>query len=124
MSEKGNAILLRARQQFRQLRTVECLRKVEVPEWDCTIYYWPVRDLTERLAVEEHIRIGADRTYADLMRLHTAQVCHRARDEQGFRLFSDEDATALADTYPKVVERVSTEMGLGDGLTLEEAEKN
>jgi hypothetical protein len=124
MSEKGNAILLRARQQFRQLRTVEGLKRIEVPEWECSIYYWPVRDLEERLAVEQHIRIGADRTFADLMRLHTAQVCYRARDEQGFRLFTDEDAKALADTAPKVVERVSSEMGLGDGLTLEEAEKN
>lgn len=124
MSEKGNAILLRARQQFRQLRTVESLKKIEVPEWDSTLHYWPVRDLEERLAVEQHIRIGGDRTFADLMRLHTAQVCHRARDELGFRLFTDEDAKALADTYPKVVERISSEMGLGDGLTLEEAEKN
>jgi hypothetical protein len=124
MSQKGNEILLRARQQFRNTRQPEHLRKIHVEEWDADIYYWPTRDMAERLAVEEHILFGAGRTAANLLRLSIAQVAHRARDEFGNRLFSDEDAVALADTHPDVVQRISLEMGLGDDMSVEVAEKN
>jgi hypothetical protein len=124
MSQKGNDILLRARQQFRDTRVVETLRKIAVPEWGTDVYYWGVRDLSERLATEQFIKFGQDRTMADLRRLHNANVIARARDERGERLWSDADAEALADTQQAVIERVSLEMGLGDGLTIEAAEKN
>jgi hypothetical protein len=124
MSKKGDEILLRARQQFRNTRTVETLRKIHVAEWATDIFYWPTRDMAERIAVEEHIRINGDRTAADLRRFHLAQVVHRARDVMGERLFTDDDAAALGDTHPEVLGRISSEMGMGDGLTLEEAEKN
>jgi hypothetical protein len=123
MSEKGNAILLRARQKFGVTRVVETLRKIEVPEWDATIYYWPVRDMNERLATEQHIKF-ADRTMADMRRLNMASVLSRARDERGERLFSDADETALSDTDQDVVARIAGQMGLGEDLTIEEAEKN
>jgi hypothetical protein len=124
MSQKGNEILLRARQQFRNTRTVETLKKIPVPEWETDVFYWPTRDMAERVAIEEHIRISGDRTLADLRRFHMAQVTHRTRDEFGNRLFSDSDVEALADTHPEVIQRVSLAMGMGDGLTLEVAEKN
>jgi hypothetical protein len=124
MSAKGDAILLRARQKFGNARVVETLKKIEVPEWGAAVYYWPVRDMEERLAIEQHIRLGGERTMADLGRLHLAQVTYRARDEQGFRLFSDADTEALAKTAPEVLQRVSMQMGLGDGMTVEVAEKN
>jgi hypothetical protein len=124
MSQKGNDILLRARQQFRNVRVVETLRKIAVPEWETDIYYWPVRDLVERLATEQFIKFGQDKTMADLRRLHNANVLSRARDERGERLFSDADEAALADTQQAVIERLSLDMGLGDGLTIEDAEKN
>jgi hypothetical protein len=124
MSEKGNAILLRARQKFGVTRVVETLRKIEVPEWEATVYYWPTRDLSERLASEQFVKFGADRTMADLRRLNLANILTRARDERGERLFSDADEAALADTHQDVIARISGEMGFGDGLALEEAEKN
>jgi hypothetical protein len=124
MSAKGNAILLRARQQLCDARTVEKLRKVHVPEWETDIFYWPTRDLPERLAVEQYIKFGTDRTMADLRSLHIANVVARARDEMGNRLFSDEDADALGKTPQTVVEQISVQIGLGDGLTVEVAEKN
>lgn len=124
MSAKGDEFLLKARQQFRATRTAETLRKIAVPDLGMDVYFWPTRDLVERLAVEQHIKVGADRTMADLGRLHFAQVLHRARDEFGNRMFGDEQEGALADTSPTLIERISLEMGMGDGLTLEIAEKN
>jgi hypothetical protein len=56
--------------------------------------------------------------------LHIANVVARARDEMGNRLFSDEDADALGKTPQTVVEQISVQMGLGDGLSVEVAEKN
>jgi hypothetical protein len=124
MSAKGDAILLRARQKFGNARVVETLKKIDVPEWEAEVYFWPIRDMDERLAIEQHIRINGDRTLADLGRFHLAQVTFRARDEQGFRLFNDAQAEALAKTHPEVIQRISVAMGMGDGMTLEVAEKN
>lgn len=123
MSKKGDDALLRARQQFRSLRTTETLKAIEVPEWGITVHYWPTRSVEERLATEKHIRFG-ERTKADLTAFHVAQVVHRSRDEQGFRLWTDDEAKAFEDTHPAVLERISLQMGLGDEPTIEDAEKN
>lgn len=122
MSEKGNAFLLKARQQFRDRRIVETLRSIEVPEFG-RIFYWPVRSRDEMVATERFIRFG-ERTKADLTEFHLAQVLHRSRDEFGNRMFADADETALADVDPGLLERISLQMGLGNEPTVEDAEKN
>lgn len=126
MSDKGNAILTHARQQFRDQRTVETLRKLEVPEWNnTTIYYWRARDVTERLAIDKHIVISGDRTVAQMVEFYAATVCQRARDERGNRLFSDSDEDGIRDTDPQVLQKIALAMGLGgDSPSVEEAEKN
>lgn len=116
-------LLLRARSHFRAARTTETLRKVSVPEWDADLYFWPEMSLEERKAVYAHIRAG-ERTLADLQACALTQVLMRARDAYGTRLFSDADAAALADTDPTVLLRISNEMGLGAGLSVETAEGN
>jgi hypothetical protein len=120
---RGDEILLRARQAFSELRQPETLRKIEVPEWGAVVYYWPSRSMEERRGCEQYIRLGDRSSYADLTAYHAAQVCFRARDEFGQRLFRDDQEAAIAQTHPEVIARISSEMGLGDGMTLEEAEK-
>ena len=119
----GKEILLRARSHFRAARTVETLRKIEVPEWETAVHYWPEMSFEERKAVYAHIR-AKDRTFADMQACALTQVLMRARDAYGTRMFSDEDETALADTDPAVLLRIGNEMGFGTGLTVEDAEGN
>lgn len=117
-------LLLKARQHFRAARTVETLRKIEVPEWGETVHYWPEMSLDERRAVYAHIRAGDERTLADMTAAALTQVLWRARDAHGMRLFKEEDAAALADTDPRVLERISAEMGFGVQATVEDVEGN
>ena len=117
-------LLLKARTHFRAARTVETLRKIAVPEWDTEIHYWPEMSLDERRAVYAHLRMGDERTIADFVEASLAQVLARSRDANGARLFGDDDEQALRDTDPKVLQRISTEMGFGSGLSVEDAEKN
>lgn len=120
----GKDILLKARSHFRAARTVETLRRIVVPEWDTEVYFWPEMSVEERRAVYAHIKMGTERTFADLSAAALTQVLWRARDAHGNRLFSDADAAALADADPKVLERIGGEMGFGSGLSVEDAEKN
>ena len=125
MSKKD--VLLKARSHFRGSRTVEALRKVEVPEWDTEIFYWPEMSVAEKRAVFAHLRVASglvDIPVDGLIEASVTQVCLRARDAFGNRMFSDEDEEALRDTDPNVLQRISNEMGFGSQPTLEDAEKN
>lgn len=120
-------ILLAARQHFRRARTTDALQKIDVPEWGCEVYYWPEMDVEEKRAVFRHLRMvggSVEIPLGDLVDAAITQVCLRARDAFGNRLFSDEDAKALADTDPEVLQRVANEMGYGSRVSLEDAEKN
>ena len=119
----GQDILRKARATFRAARTVETLRKISVPEWETEIFYWPEMSVEERLAVYAHVKVSAERTLADVVKMALAQVQWRARDAHSNRLFTDEDEAALADTDPAVLQRISSEMASGDVGTVEDAEK-
>jgi hypothetical protein len=123
----GADILSRARAHFRNARTVETLRKIAVPEWGCDLHYWPEMSLEESREVGRHIRLAAGRmeiTAGDLAEAAVTQIVHRARDQNGLRLFTDEDVTAIRDTDPRVLQRIASEMGWTSGATLEDAEGN
>ena len=127
MSKAGNEILLRARSQFRATRTVESLQKIPVPEWGTEVYYWPEMSVDEKRAVYRHLRTGDNglEISADAMlSAAVTQVCIRARDAFGERLFSDDQEEDLRDTSPDVLQRISNEMGWGARASLEDAEKN
>ena len=117
-------MLLKARSHFRAARTIESLRRIEVPEWEAEVYYWPEMSLEERKAVYAHIKSAGERSFADMTAAAYTQVLMRARDAHGQRLFGDQDAAGLADVDPMVLERISAEMGFGSGMTAEDAEGN
>jgi len=119
-------VLLKARQQFRATRTVETLRKIEVPEWDdgFVLHFWPVMSVEERMAVRSHVKLGESRTLADITATAVTQIIKRARNAHGTLLFTDSDRQSLEDTDPVVLERISNEMGYGTDVTIEAAEKN
>lgn len=123
----GQEVLLRARKHFRAARTVETLRKIEVPEWGTDLYYWPEMSVAEKRAVFSHLRLAGGQVEIPVDGLVDAavtQVAMRARDAYGNRLFADGDDEALRDTDPMVLQRISNEMGFGSGPSLEAAEKN
>ena len=123
----ANDILLRARSHFRATRTVESLQKLEVPEWDLTLHYWPALSVDEARETGRHIRIGggtAQINAGDLTDAAVSHVLNRARDPHGVRLFSDEDEAGLRDTDPSVLQRIASTMGWGGRPSVEDAEKN
>jgi hypothetical protein len=127
MSKSGNEVLLRARTHFRASRTVEALEKIAVPEWETEIFYWPEMSVDEKRAVFRHLRAGSGGLEVPLDGMLAAavtQVCLRARDAYGNRLFGDDQEEDLRDTHPDILQRISNEMGWGSRPSLEDAEKN
>jgi hypothetical protein len=123
----GNDVLLRARQHWRKSRTHESLRRIAVPEWDTEITFYPEMSVAERLAVFAHMKGsagGIEITPAALLSAAVTQVCQRARDPMGERLFTDEQESDLYDTHPDVLQRIANEMGWGSSPSLEDAEGN
>jgi hypothetical protein len=117
-------LLIKARQHFRSARTVETLQKITVPEWGFDLYYWPTMSVEERMAVRSHVKLGETRTLADMTATAVTQILKRARDPHGTLMFTDGDRVSLEDTDPRVLERISDEMGYGTEVSLEAAEKN
>jgi hypothetical protein len=127
MSAKGNEMLLRGRTQFRSLRTVETLRKIDVPEFGGEVHYWPEMSVDEKRAIFACLRmVGGDieTTPGNLLEASIVQVCRRSRDAFGDRLFSDDQEEDIRDLHPDVIQRIANEMGWGGRTTIEEAEKN
>jgi len=126
MSAKGSAILLAARSKFRESREQGTLQKIEVPEWDCAVYYWPEMSVNERRGVFKHLRGSSEGMLSadSLISAAIAQVLLRARDEFGVLLFGESDEAAVLDTDPNVLQRIANAMGFGSGPSLEGAEKN
>ena len=120
----GHDILKRARSQFRAARTVEALRKIDVPEWEAEVFYWPAMSVEESREIGRHIRVSESLTAGDFVDAAVTQVMLRARDAYGNRMFTDEDENALRDTDPDVLKRIAAEMGWGAPTSLEDAEKN
>ena len=123
----GNEILLRARKHFRAARTIETLRKVEVPEWATDLYFWPEMSVDEKRAVYGHLRLAGGQVELPvdgLLNAAVTQVLVRSRNASGERLFGDDAEAALRDTDPAVLQRISNEMGFGSQPSLEAAEKN
>jgi hypothetical protein len=123
----GNDVLLKARQHWRAHRTHESLRKVSVPDWGTEVFYYPEMSVAERLAVFAHMKAGKtglEITPSALLAAAVTQVCLRARDAMGERLFTDDQEPDLYDTHPDVLQRIANEMGWGSSQTLEQAEGN
>ena len=136
MSAKGEELLLRARQQFRDTRTVNTLKSIDVPEWGTKVYYWEHMSVDEARAVGHYMELrrpdgdGADDTMemhltlGHILQCSMANLIHRGRDEGGTLLFNDAHAAALrSDVDEAVIKRIGTEMGF-TRPTLEDAEKN
>jgi hypothetical protein len=120
-------LLLRARTHFRATRTPETLEKIAVPEWETDIFFWPEMSVDEKRSVFRHLRVSGgsvDVPFDGLIDAAVTQVCLRARDAFGNRMFTDGDEAALRDTDPEVLQRISNAMGFGARLSLEDAEGN
>lgn len=128
MSKRGNEILLRARQHARAFRSVETLQRIDVPEWETSVFFWPEMSVEERRGVYRHLRAnaggGVELALDSMLEAAVSQVLLRSRDEFGALLFSDADEDGLRDTSPDVLMRISNAMGYGSKPTQEDSEKN
>lgn len=90
---------------------------VEVPEWQTTVY-------VRTLSVAD---VAAVRAHKDEVAATVALVCAACCDEEGKRLFQDQDTDRLRNKSWSVIERIAMKAMLHNALTpdaVEEAKKN
>lgn len=96
------------------------MQKVEVPEWDLTVYFKPSATLREQSKVIELSQQG--KTTEALVET----LIQRARNEDGTKMFAPADKQVfMNEVDPEVMIRVAGEInGVSEDETMEEAEKN
>lgn len=90
--------------------------KIEVPEWDCTIYAKPMNMMqkSEMVALYTQDKVGE---------AVATKLYHMARDEAGARLFTRDDIKGLmTKADPQVMQRVASKMEIDPDI--EAIEKN
>lgn len=114
-----NKVLEKATAHFRNQISGE-MKSIEVPEWECKIYYKTANSLKDEGRILELSQQG--KTIEALVE----NLIIRARDENGNRMFTQADkATFLNEIDPKVILRVVSEMNSVDvSLAEAEVEKN
>jgi hypothetical protein len=81
----------------------QSLTEIKIPEWECSIFYYPVMSFEERAAIascfQNDGRFSAETIIESLMQ--------RARDENGVRLFRPVARDSLRKEYdPQILERI------------------
>lgn len=95
------------------------MQKIEVPEWETTIYFKQTATLKEQSKIVELAQKGS--TVEALVET----LILKARNQDGTRMFKPADKTVfMNEVDPDVVIRVVGEMNRTDSDTLEEVEKN
>ena len=111
----GDLILSKATTHFKE-KLSNNVESVEVPEWDCTIYYRPMNG-KQRDSILKHVNEG------NIFRALVESILTRARDESGKLMFKPvHERELMTKVDPDVVERVAQEMRTLDSIMLEEDE--
>ena len=111
-----------AKSQFADRRTPETLIPIVVPEWNTTIYYWPDMTLAERREIFLLAKQQGDATVLDLEAMATTLIV-RARDVEGWRVFSKAERIELLNNYdPEVIAKIVSAMN-DTPQSVEDAEK-
>lgn len=96
--------------------------KVETPEWPCGHVH--VRSLTPREKIELHAKVKESKDSAEPYHVALG-CCYSICDEEGNRIFQDEDLEALMDKNAVVLDRVFiAAMELSVPSTVKALEKN
>jgi hypothetical protein len=99
MSDKtaGDLIMERASLHYKNLG----VRQIEVPEWECTIFYKPVT-LAEQQACLREAAFGGGREFA-----YAKAIIDKSMDGDGRRLFNiGHQIFLVSGTYAGVVQRI------------------
>ena len=114
-----NSILENATTHFRNKISGE-MKMIEVPEWDCKIWFKASNTLTEEGKL---IKLAQDGKTIEAL---VEQLIMKSRNEDGTRLFRPADkAVFMNEVDPTVLIRVVGEMNaITDEYNLEEAVKN
>ena len=112
-------ILDKATAHFRNQISGE-MRSIDVPEWECKVYFKAATNLREEGRILELSQQGKS------VEALVESIIIRARNEDGSKMFAPADKPVLMNEVdPKVLIRVVSEInGVGLDLNLEETEKN
>lgn len=112
-------ILEKATAHFRNQISGE-MRSIQVPEWDCKIWYKSVTTLREEGKVLELSQQGKS------VEALVESLIIRARNEDGSKMFTMPDKmTLMNEVDPKIIIRIVGEMNnVSEDLDMEKIEKN
>lgn len=114
------SVLEKARSHF--LERLQEMGSVEVPEWECTIYFKKAESLNVQKRIAKRLNDKGG-TGEDAM---VQALIERAMDAEGKKLFTPKDYTELMSStdknvIAKILEEISKQ---SESETVEEAEKN
>ena len=111
------SVLDKAQAHYREAITGELI-PIDVPEWDCTLYFRRSGSMAEHIPVLEAYQSG---TAGDA---YIAAVIAYALDEKGNRVFNKNDRQILLRSVDRtVLQRIANEITGGE-VDEEDAEKN
>ena len=112
-----NTVLQKATSHFRT-QLDGTLRELEVPEWECKIYYYPTSSFKDESSVLKLQQEG--KTVEALVQ----SLVVKCRNADGTKMFQTADrVTLMNEVDPKVIIRVAGVINSGDD-SIDEIEKN
>jgi hypothetical protein len=95
------------------------LRKLEVPEWEISVYYYPTTPLKDESQI---FQLQQDGKAVEAL---VMSVIMKARDENGKRLFTPADKSVLMNEVdPQILLRIASVVNGADSDSIEDIEKN
>ena len=95
------------------------LEKIEVPEWDTVVYFYPTTPLKEESQI---LRLQQEGKSVDAL---VMSLIIKARNADGSKMFAPADkVTMMNEVDPKIILRVAAAINGVDTESLDEVEKN
>jgi hypothetical protein len=112
------SVLQKATQHFRT-KLDGSLEKVEVPEWETAVYFYPTTPLKDEASILKLQQEGK------MVEALVQSLIVKARNADGSKMFAPADkVTLMNEVDPKVIIRIASKINGVDTEDIEEVEKN